>query len=191
MYSSASTAEPLAAGYLLGLSAASRCGALPVHPILQYLFMVDGVHAMVSLASRRSLGGAGDAGAQAFSRLFRAGVSVMLCSEDPTISQQTDDPLEAEYCLARTMVGLSEADLAELAHNSVALFNTGASKLTADCRGAVDVAQEDNNESPAESCRTIRERYREGRRSAELSMLARLAPRATAASHAISLGSRP
>lgn len=185
LYSAASAAEPLACGYLLGVNAASRCGALSAHPVLQYLFAIDGVVAMVSLASRRSLGGSGEAGVRAFSQLFRAGVSLALCTEDPTVSQQNDEALETEYCLARTMAGLTEADLAELAQNSVAVFNSSAVKGTAE---PIFRSEGQEDQKGLEGRRSIRERYREGRRAAELELLARLAPRASAASHAMSHG---
>jgi len=166
----AASAEPLACGYMLGATGVSRCGSLPEHAPLQYLFVLDEVDVAVSLSSRRSLGGAGGQGAQAFSRLLRAGVRVSLCTEDPTISQQCDQALALEYALARSALGLSQADVAEVALNSSA--RCGFPELRAP--GEAEGRDGAGAEGPKD--KSIRERYRRGRRDAEAALLARLAP---------------
>lgn len=150
----ANTLEPMACGYLLGASGFSRCGALAKHAPLQYLAALDGVFACVSLASRRSLGGSGAEGASALSELFKAGVFTTLCTEDPLVSQECADALGAEYSLARSLLGLSQADVQELAKHSMALAH-GAGEPAALCPEAM----------------SIRERFRDGRRKAEDSFI--------------------
>jgi len=171
LVAAANTAEPLACAYMLGAKGASRCGALAAHAPLRYLFLLDEVYAAVSLASKRSLGGAGgDAAARAISQLFKAGVPVMLCTEDPAVSHQGDDPLGAEYAIARHAAGFAPADLAELGRNSRAAADWGA--------GRGSLAEEGAGEKTG---RSVRERYRRSRREAEIALVGRLAPRAAAA----------
>jgi AMP deaminase len=151
-------AEHLACSYLLGASGTTRCSCLGTHAPLQYLFALelDALIVSVSLASKRSL--AMENGQKIFSNLFRSGVTIVLCTEDPTMSQKTDNPLDIEYALARNSVGCREADLAEIARNSM---------LTSGFRQFVPRGGEDE--------RSIRERYRHGRRDAELRHIQNLA----------------
>lgn len=163
------TAEPLACAYLLGVNSVSRCASLAAHSPLQYLFALelDALTVSVSLASKRSLGGSGEEGAKVLSKLLRAGVAATLCTEDPTISQKVDNALCVEYCVARTTLGLTEADLAELARNSMAA--SGFRSVSQ--QGALDADAEAGDGSRE----TIRQRYRSLRRDAELKLIALLA----------------
>merc|ERR1712048_6049 len=81
-------------------------------------FVLDGIVAAVSSLSARSLGGAGEAGTKELSKLHKAGVRVALCTEDPTISQQSDDALGVEYTCAERLLGFTLADMAEIAQSS-------------------------------------------------------------------------
>jgi len=189
---SANTAEPVACAYLLGAKSVSRCAALAAHAPLRYLFILDGIFAIVSVASKRSLGGAGEAGVASLAQLFRSGVPVALCSEDPAVSSQHgDDALAAEYALARHALALSPADLAELSRNSVAASSFASSlrlqgteepvagQTSAKASGGMQENSEGGeNETAGNAKRTVRERYRSGRREAEGALVARLAPRA-------------
>lgn len=172
--SAASTAEPLACAYLLGADGASRCAVLAAHAPLQYLFALeaDSLVVSLSLASRRSVGDAGEAGAQTLSKLFRAGVAVALCTEDPTMSHQSDNPLDVEYGLARSMLNLKEADLAEMARHSVKVSGFPALRPAKQAEDAKDTAGDsgiaaDEASSKESRPKSIRERYRDGRREAE------------------------
>jgi len=149
LHSSASTLEPLAAGFLLGASGFSRCGALVAHSPLQYLCLLDGIRVSVSLASRRSLGG--PESARGLSQLIKAGVAATLCSEDPAVSQQSDDALGSEYSLAGIALGLSQTDLAEM--------------MTHSLRGSFFSNTTEN------TSQSIRDRYRAGRRAAEETLI--------------------
>mmetsp|Transcript_108379 Transcript_108379/g.176932 ORF Transcript_108379/g.176932 Transcript_108379/m.176932 type:complete len:161 (-) Transcript_108379:24-506(-) len=133
----------------------------------------------LSLASKRSLGEAGEAGARAFSKLFRAGVAVTLCTEDPTVSHQSDNPLDVEYGLARSMIGIKEADLAEMAAHSrkvsgfLSLRPAKEAEEIADRASPTGASDEAGSSEPRP--KSIRERYREGRRDAEGWLISRLA----------------
>lgn len=164
-----SDAEPLACAYMLGAAGVSRCGCLGAHSPLQYLFALelDALIVSVSLSSKRSLGAGSSS--KAFSEIFRAGVTTALCTEDPTVSQQADNALDVEYALARTMLGLSQVDLAEVARNSM---------QTSRFRSVAHDSDEGNS-GPVAQAKTIRERYRRGRRDAELEHIATLAELAT------------
>jgi AMP deaminase len=160
---STSTAEPLACAYLLGINGATRCASLAAHAPLQYLcaLELDNIIVSLSLASKRSTGGEGH---KVLSQLFRAGVAMALCTEDPTFSQKVDDALSGEYCMARTTLGLREADLAEFARNSMAVHGSCAKP-----------AQDDDVDAGDEANRTIRQRYRLSRRDAELKLISSMA----------------
>lgn len=163
---SCATAEPLAAMYLLGSRSVSRCSALASHAPLQYLFHLDGVSAQVSLTSKRSLATKDGTGLLSFQKLFEAGVPVTLCTEDPSVNNwYGDNLLEGEYSFAANGLGLSLADLAELSKNSVVASGWSAEGHDATLRGADTKA-------------SVRERYRLGRRGAEVALVERLAPRA-------------
>jgi len=112
----ASSVEALACAYMLGASLVSGCGSLSSHLPLQYLYMLDKVGVAVSLCSKRSLAGTGEAGSS-LQKLFSHGLRVALCTEDPAVSHWSDDPLGQEYGLARSL-GFSNADVSELAWNS-------------------------------------------------------------------------
>lgn len=163
---SASGAEGLACAYMLGANSVSGCASLASHAPLQYLFMLDRIGAQVSLCSQRSLGGVGEAGAAALDALFRSGVRVALCSEDPTVSHQGDDPLGQEFGLARRLLNLGAADAAELCRNSRLL--SGFEALRSDSA--------EGDEDDAAGSRRVRERFRQARRREEFAFLTRLIP---------------
>lgn len=183
----ANAPDGLTCAYMLGAASVTKCASLASHAPLQYLFSLDEVGVAVSLCSERSLGGAGQAGHAALDKLFRAGVRVSLCTEDPSVSHQCDDCLGQEYGLARTLLGLSSADLAELARNSCATSSfeelhdpdpeddeetQRPERQTSD--GVRD--GEDEGENEERKKRSIRERYRASRRQAELDWLSTLVP---------------
>lgn len=172
-----SNAEPLACAYLLGVSGTTRCASLASHFPMQYLFALelDELTVSVSLSSKRSLNSGSsvpyaEAGSKVLWNLFRAGVAATLCTEDTTLSQQVDNALAAEYCLARNALGLREADLAEFARNSMAAsgFLHRSDKTAAEA------------EAGKERPKTIRQRYRSGRRDAELKLISTMAQQVTA-----------
>merc|ERR1712216_128579 len=112
-----------------------------------------------------------------FARLFKAGVPVALCTEDPAVSHQSDSPLTIECGLARSLLGLSQADLAELARNSVEFSSfTDLHRRKKAADGAGDGAASDTASS-AKLPVPIRDRYRIHRREAESELLSRLASR--------------
>ncbi|CAE8636058.1 unnamed protein product [Polarella glacialis] len=177
----ASAVEGIAAAYLIGAASVSKCAALPSHAPLQYLFFLDQVGAAVSLCSQRSLGGVRDAGHRAFDKLFRAGLRVALCTEDPSVSHRGDHPLCQEYGLAQSLLGLSEADLVEIARNSVAMscFPELKGAEAGESGGRSDNPKADNSQ------KSIRERYRGGRRRAEIARIEGLAAPKEATGHRI------
>eukprot|EP00931_Biecheleriopsis_adriatica_P066863 TRINITY_DN41106_c0_g1_i1.p1 TRINITY_DN41106_c0_g1~~TRINITY_DN41106_c0_g1_i1.p1 ORF type:complete len:642 (+),score=133.59 TRINITY_DN41106_c0_g1_i1:27-1928(+) len=176
---SASGPEGIACAYLLGASSISRCAALASHATLQYLFMLDNVGVPVSLCSKRSLGGVGETGRSALDKLFRAGVRVALCTEDPSVSHQGDGALTQEFIVARAMLGLSDVDVAELCHNSrlISCFPELQPQETSDKDVNVDdETEEKDDEEEQGPKRSIRERFRLAQLEAELAFLASLVP---------------
>jgi len=141
--------------------------------------MLDEVVASVSLVSRRSLGGAGcEAAMRALGQLLRAGVNVSLCTEDPTMSQQCDHALGLEYSMAQSMLGLSRSDLAEIARFSSNLAKVNPAAMPPAAEAGGESAK--GGDASGTKGQTIRERYRSGRRQAELALISRLAPMARA-----------
>jgi len=120
---------------------------------------------------------------------------VSLCTEDVTVSQQCDNALDCEYGFAKASLGLSHADLAELAQNSLACSPWQASP---EAKGAINWYSRHEPDPPRSSSKTskdsaegghqkeeenkqarkIRYRYRHARRDVELSLVSSLAQRA-------------
>jgi len=184
----ANTIDAMSCAFLLGAWSISRAGALATHPPLQYLFLLDSVFVNVSLSSKRSLGSTRELGSWALSQLFRAGVPVSLCTEDVTVSQQSENALDCEYGFAQAALGLSYADLAELAQNSLACspWHAKTPHARATIKKASPEASErsskvnfenagENKVEEIKTLKTIRARYRHARRDVELSLVSSLA----------------
>jgi len=90
------------------------------------------------------------------------------------VSHHSDDPLGQEFGLARSLLGLNDADLEEICSNSKAM------STFPELRAAVTPPAVE--EKPATSMAevipwgTIRHRFREARREAELAWIQRLVP---------------
>lgn len=86
-------------------------------PTLQYLYMVTQIGISVSPISNNAL--FLKMRDNPFPHFFWRGLNVTLSTDDPLMFHTTNEPLLEEYTAARLLWGLSAADLAEIAANSV------------------------------------------------------------------------